>query len=137
MKRLATYFLVPGILIGVALLQQYRAYAYHQSSWIGCGFGMFATLDNHTSRFVQARRTGSSPSSSLAIPDHLQPLVTRVCVVPTQAHLDQLAAAMHQQLEADAGDGQSQLEVSLYHIQLDPQTNYLSSQKWRHSTIDE
>ena len=98
---------------------------------------MFATLDNHTSRFVQARRIDAAGNAPFVIPAQLQPLVTRVCVVPTQANLDRLASKVNEMSAANASSSDGNIEVSLYHIQVDPQRNYLTSQKWLTSTVHE
>ncbi|MGI9518896.1 MAG: hypothetical protein ACR2NP_17715 [Pirellulaceae bacterium] len=49
-------FIVPVVLSLIAGLHFYRHYTLNQSSWgAGCGFGMFATVDYHGSRFVRCR----------------------------------------------------------------------------------
>ena len=46
--------IVPTLLIGLSCFHYYRWSVHQQSSWgSGCGFGMFATVDYHGSRFYR------------------------------------------------------------------------------------
>ena len=119
----AIYWLVPFVLVAVAVVQHYRARVLHQSSWIGCGFGMFATLDNHVSRFVQARVIDNSDSRRVSIPDHLRHLEFHARVVPTARNLRRLAESM----QRDATDDKrSELQLRLYHVRFDGQSNRMT-----------
>ena len=118
--------LVPALLIVVALVQQGRARLYQQSSWIGCGFGMFATLDNHTSRFVQAHLAGKGGPRFVAVPEELKPLATRARVLPGKENLQQLATAMYQRL--DPPDRAGSLRLELHRVTLDPASNQLRAE---------
>jgi len=108
---------VPCALVVVALVQQHRARTLDQSSWIGCGFGMFATLDNHVSRFILPAPDGVAWRSETA------ELLQRVLVIPTQANLDRL----HQHV--DGGNGSDLKRMSFYKIEFDPAANGLTATK--------
>ena len=111
------YTAIPLLLIGIALIQHCRARTLDQSSWIGCGFGMFATLENNVSRFVLPRYSDDSQ-----IPSAWQNRLHRVKVIPIQKHLDQLRGLA---LPVDREPAPSRLE--LYKITFDPENNILSA----------
>lgn len=129
MLQIAARGLVPGLLIIVAWVQHYRAHAYDQSSWIGCGFGMFATLDNHTSRFVQAKWIDSTGASVVSIPPDLRPLVDSVCVVPSQENLDRLCESIVHNQRAKGNAQSRSLEVSLFRVRFDPISNRMTANR--------
>lgn len=98
---------------------------------------MFATLDNHTSRFVQAKRIDPKGERPYEIPAEFDPLVTRVRVVPTQENLDRLAEAMSSQAAPQTSGDKAPIQLALFHIRFDPQTNQLSSEPRRTAMVHE
>jgi len=92
-------FLVPGLMLVLAGVQISRVVALDQSSWIGGGFGMFATYDYDDTRVVVAR---------WQTPDGFEPaeaaiganLLLRARVVPTEDNLLAVADAI---IEAGGG----------------------------------
>lgn len=122
--RGAALWLVPSVLIAIALLQQYRARVLDQSSWIGCGFGMFATLDNHTSRFVRVRVSAGGDRWG-SVPDEFRALELRARVIPTAENLRRLAEAMSRTEDARAL-ARPAVQLRLFRVRLEPRSNRLS-----------
>lgn len=85
-------WLVPALLCVVAGIHMIRHFTLNQSSWgAGCGFGMFATVDHHGSRFIRCqleagqRQFAADPGDLFAY----QQLKARV--LPTRPPLLELA----------------------------------------------
>ncbi|HSR69624.1 MAG TPA: hypothetical protein VLU25_16960 [Acidobacteriota bacterium] len=92
----ARSLLVPFLLILVALLQIYRAHALQQSPWRGGGFGMFASIDAPSNRFVRCYLLTASGEIPAALPPEANPLVAKLQVVPAPKGLARLAALLAQ-----------------------------------------
>lgn len=116
--RVCRQMAVPVLLVVIALFQHHRARTIGQSSWIGCGFGMFATLDNHISRFVLPRLA----TDTRQVSPILESSLNRVKVIPTQKNLDRLRDEVVG-LNRDASPGR----LALYKIAFDPEENILSA----------
>ena len=70
----------------------YRYRAYNQSSWgAGCGFGMFATVDYHDSRYFRCSVSFEDQTSPAILGPELDELSLQVRVVPSDFNLSLLA----------------------------------------------
>ncbi len=126
-KSLICRYAAATILALVALLQNFRAHVYDQSSWIGCGFGMFATLDNHRTRFFRWHL----PDGTSTSPDELEcrypHLAHDAKVIPTSFHVGRLGRAAAHELAADRSDRERHanpaptggLRIELWKVELD------------------
>ncbi|KST65266.1 hypothetical protein [Mastigocoleus testarum] len=89
-------FLVPTILILVALLQFYLAHTANLSPWKGGGFGMFAAVDSPSMRVLAAE--GLAEGGQLIRLDALDSLdnstIRRILSLPRQIHLEQIASEL-------------------------------------------
>lgn len=89
-------FLVPTILILVALLQFYLARTANLSPWKGGGFGMFAAVDSPSMRVLAAE--GLATDGQLIRLDALDSLddsnYRRILSLPRQIHLEQIASEL-------------------------------------------
>ena len=90
------YWLVPTILLLVALLQLYLAHTANLSPWKGGGFGMFAAVDSPSMRVVAAE--GLDRDGQLIQLDALDSLdnstYRRILSLPRQVHLEQIASEL-------------------------------------------
>ena len=88
-------FAVPVLLVAVALNHGWRSLKYQQSSWgAGCGFGMFATVDYHGTRFCRATLTSGSVSEPAGFRSQFPDLDLRVRVLPSTDNLERYARAL-------------------------------------------
>ena len=131
-------FFVPALLTIIALIQVYRAHAYNQSSWIGCGFGMFASI-NH-GHFLRAVATVDGEQFQAKLANSLDEKIKRLNAMPSQENLQSLAESM---LEADwrregnqyqmldnreaKGEELEKVHLEYWKIDFDVKTNQLSS----------
>jgi hypothetical protein len=126
-KSLICRYAAATILIIVALLQHFRALAYDQSSWIGCGFGMFATLDNHRTRFFRWHLPEGASSGAGDFERRYPQLAHDAKVIPTSFHVGRLGRAAAHELAADRSDRPRHanptptegLRIELWKVQLD------------------
>ena len=92
MKRARLVSLVaPTLLVLVASLAVYRVQAHDQSTWSGVGFGMFATIDNETTRQIRAELVIGGERRPVPVPPELEEAAFAVAVVPTPERLEALA----------------------------------------------
>ncbi len=85
--------LVPLLLCAVAMLHFWRHYTLNQSSWgAGCGFGMFATVDHHGSRFIRCHVVTDAGIFAADISGVFEYQNLKARVVPTRAELHKLAS---------------------------------------------
>ena len=95
----ARIWCVPAILVIVACVHLNQWHTLKRSSWgTGAGFGMFATVDYHGSRFVYCVADTNFGQIELAVPNELNNkagLVART--IPSDRNLLQLAEELSQQ----------------------------------------
>jgi hypothetical protein len=93
---------VPALLLAVAGFQVVRVVTLDQSTWIGGGFGMFATYDYDDTRVVTGwyEAPGSRPAVTAPISTDL---LLRARVVPSEANARRVAEAILETGEAPAG----------------------------------
>jgi hypothetical protein len=96
-----------ALLCGVATVHTVRVYALDQSTWgAGAGFGMYARLDAHPTRFVRARGTlADGTVLPLRIPEDLRWYADHLQVVPTRSNCRRMAARLleHTWVARDGG----------------------------------
>jgi hypothetical protein len=92
----ASWLAAPVLLVAVGLVQWWRVDQLDQSSWSGVGFGMFATFENDTNRFVAVTVELDGEGHRAAVPDDLTADADDLLIVPstgaTQELADELAA---------------------------------------------
>jgi hypothetical protein len=92
----ASWVVAPALLVAVGLVQWWRVDRFDQSSWSGVGFGMFATFENDTNRFVAVTVEIDGDRRRAAIPGDVAGDADDLLIVPsagaTQALADDLAA---------------------------------------------
>jgi hypothetical protein len=117
MKRVRLVSLVaPGLLALVASLAVYRVQAHDQSTWSGVGFGMFATIDNETTRQIRAELSTGGERRPVAVPAELEEAARGVAVVPTLERLEALARRWVDRDEVPPG---ATLAVALWEMRFD------------------
>ena len=80
------------LLIVVACNHIYRHYQFKQSSWgAGCGFGMFATVDYHDSRFFRCYLVTDDGEIPVRVATYLASHNLKTRVLPTARNLESLA----------------------------------------------
>lgn len=122
----AAVLIAPAILVVVALVQIVRARTLDQSSWAGVGFGMFATIDNHGSRFVRGTvDPGAESARSAAPPASLDDEAVAVRVVPNESRARALAEAWLSVAPAES----RAVHVELWGVALDPHGPSLSAHR--------
>jgi hypothetical protein len=89
------------LLLAVAAFQLVRVVTLDQSTWIGGGFGMFATYDYDDTRVVTAwyEAPGSRPAVTSSISTDL---LLRARVVPSEANVRAIAEAVLESGEVPA-----------------------------------
>lgn len=93
--RRAAVWAAPLVLVVVAVVQIVRVHTLDQSSWVGVGFGMFATYESEQTRFVQATLTlDDGAVVAVSVPDGEGDLVREVLEVPTDANAERLATVV-------------------------------------------
>lgn len=140
--------LFPAVLVIVAGVQRYRVSTVDQSAWLGGGFAMFSTIDQHQTRFVwiTVRTADGATYRAEPGPELDRPLfLTRA--VPSERHLNELAqaaAALRWQPAAggepgagpdrvvaasgdDAGLAVVGVEIDLHRIHYDPDTDQVTA----------
>lgn len=97
-RRRRVLLLAPALLILVAVFQQYAARVHDESPWMGGGFGMFASIDRHTTRELRAvAGTADGDTVVLDVDEWAdggadrEYLVRTVRTVPFDAAVDRLA----------------------------------------------
>jgi hypothetical protein len=95
-QEMATWLAAPVLLVAVGLVQWWRVDRLDQSTWSGVGFGMFATFENDTNRFVAVTVEVDGERRRAAVPDDLRSDADELLIVPsagaTRAMADDLAA---------------------------------------------
>jgi len=81
----------PLLLVAIALLQIARVHSLRQSTWAGVGFGMFATIDNHASRFVRGFVSDAAGERYVELPRALHAEAMDARVVPTEERAQRVA----------------------------------------------
>ncbi|MEY2571263.1 MAG: hypothetical protein QOE63_1613 [Acidimicrobiaceae bacterium] len=112
--RLAALAL-PILLVLVAGVQRYRAYAGDESSWSGVGFGMFSTVNQERLGFLRADAVSPSGTTVVGVPDPLAREVLELKADPRQAKLDEVARKWLVALRAN-DPLITELRVSLWHV---------------------
>jgi hypothetical protein len=90
----AAWIVAPALLVAVAAVQWWRVSQHDQSTWSGVGFGMFATFENDTNRFVSVTVEVDGEGRPAAIPDDLAGAADDLLIVPSEAATERLAAAL-------------------------------------------
>lgn len=105
----ARIWCVPAILVIVACIHLNQWHTLKRSSWgTGAGFGMFATVDYHGSRFVYCVADTNFGQIELAVPNELNNTAGLVArTIPSDRNLLRLAEELFQQewyLDVDQND---------------------------------
>jgi hypothetical protein len=87
-------FAAPLLLILVACIQIYRAHAYHQSPWKGGGFGMFASTDAPSARFLRCYLATPAGDVAVTVPPELKSPARHARTVPTDTNLAAVAQVL-------------------------------------------
>lgn len=113
LRRLRT-LAVPLLLSVVALVHLFHWATLNRSSWgTGCGFGMFATVDYHGSRFVRCHRRIDSIWQAIEIPEEFRNEELKLRIFPTDDQLERFSSRLRQQVpDAD-------LRVEVWTMQID------------------
>ena len=83
---------IPVILVAVSALHFYQWTAYGRSSWgTGAGFGMFATVDYHSTRFFRCYVHTAAGRYLVTLPDELSHEELMARIMPTENNLSVLA----------------------------------------------
>jgi hypothetical protein len=106
--RLFVGYLPPMLLTAVALQQIVLSRRFDMSPWKGGGFGMFASVDAPTQRFMRSYLVVDGRDIPVTLPDRdlLGDSVTRAITLPTAGRLEGLAATLARRswyLERDSG----------------------------------
>jgi hypothetical protein len=95
--RLRDTFLVgfvPVLLCVVAGVQIYLVELHELSRWKGAGFGMFATVDSPSARFVRLYLVSDAGEVPVLVPGELAVLSQKARVLPAEKYLSELAEAL-------------------------------------------
>ena len=94
----ARIWCVPVILVIVACIHLNQWHTIKRSSWgTGAGFGMFATVDYHGSRFVYCTANTNQGPIELAIPNEIETAASLVArTIPSDQILLRLAEELYQ-----------------------------------------
>jgi hypothetical protein len=91
----ASWVVAPALLVTVGVVQWWRVDRYDQSTWSGSGFGMFATFENDTNRFLAVTVELDGERRRAAVPGDVAGAADDLLIVPsaaaTQALADDLA----------------------------------------------
>ena len=90
-RRRAAAWAAPLLLVAIAVLQIVRVHRHRQSTWAGVGFGMFATIDGHASRFVRGFVTDAAGERYVQLPRALADEACAARVVPTDERARRIA----------------------------------------------
>lgn len=91
----------PVVLVALALISIHRFHDVQQSSWQGFGFGMFATYDNYSSRYVRIDIEVDATVTRVDASDRFRSLVERSRVAPGGDDPRELALRVRQVTDAD------------------------------------
>jgi hypothetical protein len=84
----------PILLVLVAISQRTLARQAGLSPWKGGGFGMFATVDSPSARFLRVYLVHGGEGLPVFLPDKLSPLAREVRTLPSRSRLEQLARSV-------------------------------------------
>lgn len=88
-------FVVPVLLVTVATIHYGRTAFHDQSSWgAGCGFGMFAKVDYHGSRYFRCFLKTDNGEVAVELPSRFGREHLRTRVSPTNGNLRRLAESV-------------------------------------------
>ncbi len=93
------YWCIPIFLVVIAGNHMYRVHVFNQSSWgAGCGFGMFAKVDYHDSRFFRCTvKTRENQILNAFFRPAAKDYDLKTRVVPTSTNLAELANQLSKQ----------------------------------------
>ena len=132
-RDLALALAIPALLVAVAVLQLVRVHRYDQSSWSGIGFGMFATYESATTRFVRAYVDTPSGRRMVELPPGLDDELRLARVVPTAAKLRPLAEAV---LERHRAAGATSARLELWMVDVDQRDEGVEVTPYRHAVAE-
>ena len=100
------YYLVPGLLVFVALLQMFLAHTQNLTPWKGGGFGMFSVVDAPGMRFLNVQALDQEGTPILIETSaFLDPQRKRfIQSIPTQRQLHQLTSELMAQSYIPTGN---------------------------------
>lgn len=123
---------VPALLVVVALLQIVRVDRLDQSSWSGVGFGMFATVDNETSRTVRGYQRDGDVLRPVPLPPELDREAFELRVVPS----DERARTLARSWAAHADGSADAFVVEVWGLSLEGPDLVVSTRLVRRSVVD-
>ena len=130
--------LIPAILVVVASVHMFQWANSNRSSWgTGCGFGMFATVDYHGTRFVKCWREVAGEWQSCPVGEQFEQVELVARIHPTDGNLRRLASVL---FEAAIGNDVEATEsprfrVEVWGMNLDGGKRKLSSHLLNRVTI--
>ncbi|MFQ5564760.1 MAG: hypothetical protein ACE5EU_00135 [Paracoccaceae bacterium] len=95
--RVLNEYLAPALLILIAVVQMFSAFANDQTPWKGGGFGMFSTVDSPGARFLKIYLVSENGEEAVRLPPRLSRLRRIIRSAPTQENLDLLVQALNQE----------------------------------------
>ncbi|MEM7394187.1 MAG: hypothetical protein AAF492_17755 [Verrucomicrobiota bacterium] len=90
MKERVYPFVVPILLIVIALNQQFLAHVRQMTPWKGGGFGMFSSVDTRSARFLRCFVTIDGVERPVPLPRRLSNQYSYIRSLPTEARLTRL-----------------------------------------------
>ncbi len=136
------HYVVPMVMLVVAAIHMWQWKSISRSSWgTGAGFGMFATVDYHGSRFFRCYLMRDGKDTPIAMPDSLKKnsgLIARA--MPTQDNLRHLANKLSQTLKTQHDSNQAAgietvLRVELWTMSIDARSRLLRAKKLRDVSV--
>ena len=111
--------LAPALLLVVAGVQRYLAYAKNLNSWKGGGFGMFASIEDHRNR-VLVLYFIDSEGREKRMPVHPgQRIYREYTVLPTERRLKRLVRRL---LRENSENPAKEVRAEVWEYQFDPET---------------
>lgn len=95
-------YLAPALLVLVAGVQFFSAFANDQTPWKGGGFGMFSTVDSPGARYLKIYLVSDDGEVAVRLPPRLSRLRRIIRTLPTQENLDLLARALNEETWVEA-----------------------------------
>lgn len=90
-RRGAAFWLAPGLLIVIALVQLARVHMGTLTPWKGGGFGMFSSFEGPDSRFIKVYLLTKGGELPTRLPQGFEREVTFACTEPDQRQLKSIA----------------------------------------------